>query len=296
MGSQPVPEMGASFPGRMSPVVTQSCSFPARLERLASLGKHLYAFLMPGARRAYRNLMPCAPPFGITSCLEGSFMTHLAIEPQAAAGEHGQTPRKASFLALALGAVGVVYGDIGTSPLYALKESPQRRARRRRCNDAHGLGRAVADAVGAHHHRYHQVRAHHAQGRQRGRRRHTEPDGAGGAKLWAGHMAHSASRHDGCRALLRRCDDHARDLDPLCRGRPRTHHADIHAVRHADQPCHHRGAVCDAEPRARRGSPPGSAPSLSCGSLRSVRVALHPSRPRLRSWPPSILCSAPNSC
>lgn len=32
-------------------------------------------------------------------------------------------PAKAGFLTLALGSVGVVYGDIGTSPLYALKES-----------------------------------------------------------------------------------------------------------------------------------------------------------------------------
>ena len=32
-------------------------------------------------------------------------------------------PRKNRFLALALGSVGVVYGDIGTSPLYAFKES-----------------------------------------------------------------------------------------------------------------------------------------------------------------------------
>ncbi len=31
--------------------------------------------------------------------------------------------QSASFLALAIGAIGVVYGDIGTSPLYALKES-----------------------------------------------------------------------------------------------------------------------------------------------------------------------------
>ncbi len=30
---------------------------------------------------------------------------------------------KARFWTLALGAIGVVYGDIGTSPLYALKES-----------------------------------------------------------------------------------------------------------------------------------------------------------------------------
>jgi KUP system potassium uptake protein len=34
-------------------------------------------------------------------------------------GSHG----KASFWTLAVGAVGVVYGDIGTSPLYAMRET-----------------------------------------------------------------------------------------------------------------------------------------------------------------------------
>lgn len=41
------------------------------------------------------------------------------MPPSADAG-HGS---KTSFWALTLGSVGIVYGDIGTSPLYALKES-----------------------------------------------------------------------------------------------------------------------------------------------------------------------------
>src|SRR5215468_3726685 len=36
---------------------------------------------------------------------------------------HGAGAHGASFLTLALGSIGVVYGDIGTSPLYAFKES-----------------------------------------------------------------------------------------------------------------------------------------------------------------------------
>ena len=36
---------------------------------------------------------------------------------------HGHGPRPPGFLILALGSVGVVYGDIGTSPLYALREA-----------------------------------------------------------------------------------------------------------------------------------------------------------------------------
>jgi KUP system potassium uptake protein len=41
----------------------------------------------------------------------------------AAAHEGGDAPVKAGFWALTLGCIGVVYGDIGTSPLYALRES-----------------------------------------------------------------------------------------------------------------------------------------------------------------------------
>ena len=39
---------------------------------------------------------------------------------EASANGHVAHP---SFLALALGSVGVVYGDIGTSPLYAFREA-----------------------------------------------------------------------------------------------------------------------------------------------------------------------------
>ena len=37
--------------------------------------------------------------------------------------EHGHNPKGLGFAALALGAVGVVFGDIGTSPLYAMREA-----------------------------------------------------------------------------------------------------------------------------------------------------------------------------
>ena len=40
-----------------------------------------------------------------------------------AAQENGDAPLKAGFWALTLGCIGVVYGDIGTSPLYAMRES-----------------------------------------------------------------------------------------------------------------------------------------------------------------------------
>jgi KUP system potassium uptake protein len=44
-------------------------------------------------------------------------------DPATGTGTATHEPHKAGFTGLALGSVGVVYGDIGTSPLYALKES-----------------------------------------------------------------------------------------------------------------------------------------------------------------------------
>src|SRR5438128_11032132 len=40
-----------------------------------------------------------------------------------AANGHGEAHSTAGFKALMLGSIGVVYGDIGTSPLYALREA-----------------------------------------------------------------------------------------------------------------------------------------------------------------------------
>ena len=65
---------------------------------------------------------------------------------------HGgsETPIKTSFWALTLGSIGVVYGDIGTSPLYALRESvlaavgPGKAGERDR-----GARHPVADHLGA---------------------------------------------------------------------------------------------------------------------------------------------------
>ena len=42
---------------------------------------------------------------------------------EVAGAQTGEGQRHAGFWGLTLGAIGVVYGDIGTSPLYAVKES-----------------------------------------------------------------------------------------------------------------------------------------------------------------------------
>jgi KUP system potassium uptake protein len=48
-------------------------------------------------------------------------MSHIAVAPSGSG--NGEAHPKSSFWALALGSIGVVYGDIGTSPLYAVRES-----------------------------------------------------------------------------------------------------------------------------------------------------------------------------
>lgn len=53
-------------------------------------------------------------------------MSDIAAAPagsQAPVAGNGDARQHANFWALALGSIGVVYGDIGTSPLYAFRES-----------------------------------------------------------------------------------------------------------------------------------------------------------------------------
>ena len=53
--------------------------------------------------------------------------------------EHGHGHGHSNLLALSLASVGVVYGDIGTSPIYALRES---------LTHASGSGIQPADVIG----------------------------------------------------------------------------------------------------------------------------------------------------
>ncbi len=51
-------------------------------------------------------------------------MAQTASGPEtAAAHANGEARPRESFLALTVGSIGVVYGDIGTSPLYAFREA-----------------------------------------------------------------------------------------------------------------------------------------------------------------------------
>ena len=73
--------------------------------------------------------------------------------------ERRDSSRNAGFWALALGSIGVVYGDIGTSPLYAFRESVL--AATGAGSAAERAGRArhpVADHLGADPRRHRQIR------------------------------------------------------------------------------------------------------------------------------------------
>src|SRR5438067_11854732 len=52
-----------------------------------------------------------------------SSTTAITAAETPAANGHGEAHSTATFKALMLGSIGVVYGDIGTSPLYALREA-----------------------------------------------------------------------------------------------------------------------------------------------------------------------------
>ena len=51
-------------------------------------------------------------------------MSNIALSGSAdLADPHSHTQSKTGFWALTLGSIGVVYGDIGTSPLYGFREA-----------------------------------------------------------------------------------------------------------------------------------------------------------------------------
>src|SRR3954467_10354971 len=74
-----------------------------------------------------REYSACAAVF--VQCTEKPRPVPMSSESAATAAEtpaangHGEAHSTAGFRALMLGSIGVVYGDIGTSPLYALREA-----------------------------------------------------------------------------------------------------------------------------------------------------------------------------
>lgn len=60
---------------------------------------------------------------GVTGNEPAGAAATSASSEQSGHSPHGTSPAQAGVLGLALGSIGVVYGDIGTSPLYALREA-----------------------------------------------------------------------------------------------------------------------------------------------------------------------------
>src|SRR5437868_3354458 len=74
------------------------------------------------ARDYMRLALPlCSEAFLRPAPMTSDVVTSAADTP--AANGHGEAHSTAGFKALTLGSIGVVYGDIGTSPLYALREA-----------------------------------------------------------------------------------------------------------------------------------------------------------------------------
>src|SRR5579863_2775915 len=100
-----------------------------------------------------------------------------------AANGHGANRSATGMKALLIGSIGVVYGDIGTSPLYALREAvvaaagSHRRRRAGRC-----ARRGLADPLGVDHRGDDEIRRDSASRRQSRRRWNAGVDGAGAAR------------------------------------------------------------------------------------------------------------------
>ena len=169
-----------------------------------------------------------------------------------------QTPRpidadagsKTGFWALALGSVGVVYGDIGTSPLYALKESLHAAAgggMRPTREMVFGVVSLILWALILI------VTLKYVLIVMR-----ADNDGEGGTlslvalaqtRARPARRLRDRPRHGRRQPVLRRRDHHAGDLRAVRRRGPEARDASLRALRRARQPRHPGRAVRRPEPR-----------------------------------------------
>ena len=136
---------------------------------------------------------------------------------------------------LALTALGVVYGDIGTSPLYAFQVALDRhrpsgpdRGRRSR--------HRVVDLLGADGDGVAEIRHLRAARRQRRRRRHSGAAVAGRgrpSRQWRQASGPRSARCGGCRVALRRRRHYAGDFGALGHGRAQAGRAGLPNIHRA---------------------------------------------------------------
>ena len=97
-----------------------------------------------------------------------------AMTTVAVTADQTTTRHRGYLAAMALGALGVVYGDIGTSPLYTFKTALEWAGGE--ATPAVALGMLSSDRVDAHHHDVDQIRRNRYARRQRRRGRHSGVD------------------------------------------------------------------------------------------------------------------------
>ena len=169
--------------------------------------------MRPGASRPATAITPAAWSTGSSDRRPAGFCTAaltacpplgqgLELGPRCNGHEAGMSAptaveadgHRSGFWKLALGSVGVVYGDIGTSPLYALREALHAAGRDgldRGGGDRHRL----AAALDADPHRHAQVRRADPARRQPRRGRHAVAARAGAARGRAADAAALRARH-----------------------------------------------------------------------------------------------------
>ena len=208
-------------------------------------------------------------------------MSKDAVPPPVYGAEGDLTHSSGNSWMLALGSIGVVFGDIGTSPLYALQTAlGQFEGRRARARRSHR--RRLADHLGADDRRHREIRAVPDAGRQQGRGRHPVADGAGAARARAARrrgrfcLASPARRCSPATRSSRRrfrCSRRSKGLKQRRRQRSRP--------TSCRRPRHPGAAVRRAEPRhgpaSRRCSARSwwcSSPSTRCSALVHIATRL----------------------
>ena len=165
---------------------------------------------------------------------------------------HEAAPATTGFWALTLGSIGVVFGDIGTSPLYAFREAVHAAAHGGPVTRDIVLG-VLADPVVAVCRRHRQIRAAAAARRQQRRGRHAVADGARPARAGPPKLAVAGAGRDRRLDVHRRLHDHAGDFGAVGGRRPQARSAGARALCRAADGLHSGRAVLGAEQRHREG-------------------------------------------
>ena len=188
-------------------------------------------------------------------------ISHASSTPASADATHSH--RGGSFWILALGSVGVVFGDIGTSPLYALQTAlGQFTGGALRADRGHR--HRLAHHLGAADRRHGEIRAFSDDGGQQGRRRHSFAQRAGpdGARQQVENRLPARRRGRG--AVFRRRDHHAGDLGAISARGPEAGQSRPRDLCAARDDRHSGHAVSWRKAGERRGSRRSSARSCWC--------------------------------